>query len=83
MIAALDEHLGLDLTTDSLREHAKEWEEALDDAVEDDPRMSALVAQLQERQAENDQAPAHERIDGEKIAEELRRYLSGRENPSS
>ena len=45
--------------------------------------MSALVAQLQERQAENDQAPAHERIDGEKIAEELRRYLSGRENPSS
>lgn len=83
LIAALDEHLGLDLTTDSLREHAKEWEEALDDAVEDDPRMSALVAQLQERQAENDQAPAHERIDGEKIAEELRRYLSGRENPSS
>ncbi|OFT44303.1 hypothetical protein HMPREF3160_00730 [Arthrobacter sp. HMSC06H05] len=83
LIAALDEHFGLDLPTDSLRAHAEEWEEALDAAAAEDPRLATLFSELKQQHAQTEQETPQERIDGEAIAEELRRYLSGRDDLTS
>ncbi len=76
LLRQIEDVLDVPIGMDDLPDDAAAWERAVDEMVETDEEMAALVAEL-----EQDQAEELIEASGETIAEEFERYLRRRRRP--
>ena len=82
LVRALDTVAGIQLDVSELEEAASTFESQVARAVEAEPRLRALVEQLEDAAARVDEDVAPERIPtGDELAEELERFLREMDDP--